>query len=194
MDTPPIILASTSRWRRELLERLHLPFTTVAPDCDETSLPDEAPDALVERLARAKAASVAAGNHDVLVIGSDQVAALGSRILTKPGTHERAREQLTACSGHEVIFHTGLCLHDTRNGKVTVERVDYRVGFRTLAADEIDRYLEREAPYDCAGSIRSEGYAVTLFDRMEGPDPTALIGLPLIRLSALLRQAGVSLP
>lgn len=197
MASPRLILASTSPYRRQLLEKLRLPFDAVAPDADETPAADEAPGALVERLAAAKARSVAVDlDAPALVIGSDQVATLDGAILTKPGDHARARAQLEACSGRSVEFHTGLALADARGASpsVRVERVVCRVAFRALDADEIERYLRAEAPYDCAGSIRSEGYAVTLFEAMEGPDPTALIGLPLIRLAALLRDAGVELP
>lgn len=194
MTMPGLILASTSPYRREQLERLRLPFTTSAPDCDETPLPDETPSALVQRLAEAKARSVAAHAGDAVVIGSDQVAALGERILTKPGDHATAVEQLSACSGRTVVFHTGLCVIDGPGDTVTTECIEYRVDFRTLGADEIERYLAAEQPYDCAGSIRSEGYAVTLFARMAGDDPSALIGLPLIRLAAGLRAAGFTLP
>ena len=133
-------------------------------------------------------------NVGALIIGSDQVAVVDGRILTKPCTHERAVAQLEACSGQSVAFHTGLCLLDSGRDRAWIERIDYRVHFRRLSPEEIDRYLAAEAPYDCAGSIRAEGYAVTLFERMEGEDPNALIGLPLIRLSALLRRAGVELP
>jgi len=194
MTGPAIILASTSPYRRQLLERLRLPFDTRAPDCDETAHADESPADLVERLARAKAGAVAAGCADALVIGSDQVAAVGDRILTKPGHHDRARDQLQACSGRRVVFHTGLCVFDTRNGTATGERDEYAIRFRDLSDGEIERYLALEAPYDCAGSIRSEGYAITLFEAMAGDDPTALIGLPLIRLARLLRDHGVALP
>lgn len=190
----PIVLASTSPYRRTLLERLRLDFETAAPDCDETRDPGETAGALVGRLAEDKARSVGERHPQALIIGSDQVAALDERILTKPGTHARAVEQLTACSGRSVIFHTGLCLFDAAANRAHTERIDYMVHYRDLNADEIERYLQREQPYDCAGSIRSEGYAVTLFESMEGPDPTALIGLPLIRLAALLREAGVELP
>lgn len=189
-----VVLASTSPYRRALLERLRLPFTTAAPDCDEQPLAGESPAALVTRLARAKAASVAASAGDAIVIGSDQVAALGSSVLTKPGGPERAREQLAACSGRRVIFHTGLAVVDGASGGAWSERVDYAVDFRALAADEIERYIAAEQPYDCAGSIRSEGYAVTLFEAMHGDDPTALVGLPLIRLRARLAECGLALP
>lgn len=190
----PIVLASTSPYRRALLERLQLPFDISAPRCDEARRAGETAGALVVRLAEAKARSVGPARPGALVIGSDQVAALDQRILTKPGTHARAMEQLSACSGREVIFHTGLCLYDRDADRARAERIDYKVRFRPLERAEIERYLEREQPYDCAGSIRSEGYAVTLFESMSGPDPTALVGLPLIRLAALLRAAGIELP
>ena len=190
----PIVLASTSPYRRDLLQRLGLPFTTGAPRCDESPRPHETAEELVVRLAEAKARSLESLPPDSLVIGSDQVAALDGRILTKPGNHARATEQLRACSAREVVFHTGVCLYDSATQRARSERVDYTVNFRPLTDAEIERYLLREQPYDCAGSIRSEGYAVTLFESMAGPDPSALIGLPLIRLGALLRAAGIELP
>jgi len=189
-----IVLASTSPYRRALMERLQHGFEVASPDCDETRRPGETATELVVRLAEAKSRSVAVEWADALVIGSDQVATLDDEVLTKPGSHERAAAQLRACSGRTVTFHTGLCLLDSRSGDAISERVDYRVRFRALNDDEIERYLRREQPYDCAGSIRSEGYAVTLFESMEGTDPSALVGLPLIRLCALLRDAGVTLP
>jgi len=197
MATPRIVLASTSPYRRQLMDKLRLPFETAAPDCDETPGADESPARLVERLARSKAESIAETLDDAaLVIGSDQVAGLGDRILAKPEEHERAVEQLQACSGQRVGFYTGLAVTDTRmqGAGVHTEHTVYWVTFRTLERDEIERYLTTEAPYDCAGSIRSEGYAITLFESMEGPDPNALVGLPLIRLAALLRNAGITLP
>lgn len=195
MAAPRIILASSSPYRRELLERLGLAFDTASPACDETAEPDETPAGLVERLARAKAERIATATaDDAIVIGSDQVAAVGNAILTKPGTHDRAVEQLRSCSGRAVVFYTGLCVIDTQACATYTERVDYRIDFRSLHDDEIERYLRWETPYDCAGSIRSEGYAITLFQRMVGDDPTALVGLPLIRLSELLRHCGITLP
>jgi len=194
MSAPALYLASTSPYRRQLLGKLQLAFETAAPECDETPRPGESAGALVERLARTKAGSIAARLDTGLVVGSDQVADLDGRILEKPGAHERAREQLRACSGRTVVFRTGLALVDAASGSVHVEHVDYAVVFRPLADEEIERYLAIEAPYDCAGSIRSEGYAVCLFERMVGDDPNALIGLPLIRLAALLREHGVPLP
>lgn len=194
MTAQRLILASTSPYRRELLERLRVPFATASPDCDETALPGEAPADLVTRLARGKAASVADRERDALVIGSDQVAALGDRILTKPGDRSTAVDQLRASSGASVVFHTGLALIDASSGRERCECVDYRVEFRELGDDEIERYLTAEEPWDCAGSIRSEGYGVVLFRAMRGDDPTALIGLPLIRLRGLLSDFGWPLP
>lgn len=176
------------------MQRLRLAFDAVAPECDERARAGETAGALVERLAEAKARSVTPLHPDALIVGSDQVAALDGRILTKPGTPERAAEQLAACSGRCVVFHTGLAVVDARAGTAAVACVDYRVEFRALDRGAIERYLAADAPYDCAGAIRSEGYAVTLFERMDGPDPSALVGLPLIRLAALLRDHGLTLP
>lgn len=191
---PTLLLASTSAYRRELLQRLRLPFETVSPEVDETALPGETPAEVARRLAHDKAAAVAARFPHALVIGSDQTATLdGRQIIGKPGTHERAVAQLRAASGQSLVFHTGLCLWRP-NGLPLLECIDTHVRFRTLADDEIERYLRAETPYDCAGSAKSEGLGVTLLETQEGPDPTALIGLPLIRLSAMLRAAGLQLP
>ncbi|HEY0503932.1 MAG TPA: Maf family nucleotide pyrophosphatase [Lysobacter sp.] len=188
-----LILASTSVYRRELLERLRLPFQTARPETDETPHPGEAPDALARRLARAKAVDVAARHPGAWVIGSDQVAELDGRPLGKPGGHEAAVEQLQAMSGRPVHFHTGLCL--ARAGDEAFEALDLTtVRFRVLAADEIERYLAAEQPYDCAGSFKSEGLGIGLFEAIENRDPTALIGLPLIATARLLREAGFRLP
>jgi len=197
MPSPRIVLASSSPHRRQLMEKLRLPFDVVAPACDETPGPQETPADLVERLAQAKARSVAEGvDEPSIVIGSDQVAALGQRILGKPEQHGRAVEQLHSCSGQRVGFYTGLAVADTRTEPTAygVEHAIYWVTFRSLEASEIERYLTTEAPYDCAGSIRSEGYAITLFEALEGSDPNTLVGLPLIRLAERLRDAGVALP
>lgn len=194
MNTPRIVLASTSRYRAELLRRLVHEFEQATPDVDEPELPGEAPRARAMRLAVAKAEAVARDRRDALVIGSDQVAALGDSILHKPGNIENAHKQLRASSGNRVDFHTGLCVIDTRVGR-PVSALDHtRVVFRELGDDEIDRYLAREHPLDCAGSFKSEGAGIALFDRIETRDPTALIGLPLIALARLLRQAGYALP
>jgi septum formation protein len=192
-DIPTLVLASTSPYRRELLQRLGLPFTTAAPDVDESALPGETPAALVQRLAECKARAV--GRHRAgLIIGSDQVASTGSDLLGKPGTHERAVAQLQSLSGKTVTFHTGLCLLDTAKDTLQLDEVPFSVEFRKLTAAQIERYLRREQPYNCAGSFKSEALGITLFARMRGDDPTALIGLPLIRLTDMLAAAGVTLP
>jgi MAF protein len=188
-----LVLASTSPFRRELLERLQLDFETAAPRIDETRLPGEPPAQLVQRLARLKAEAVAAEvPGPALVIGSDQCAVLGDRILGKPRTHANAVTQLRASSGHSVVFHTGLCLLDTRTGEASVDDVVFEVGFRQLSDAEIETYLRKEEPYNCAGSFKSEALGVALFRYMRGDDPSALIGLPLIRLLEMLRQAGIN--
>lgn len=189
-----VVLGSTSPYRRSLLERLRIPFETASPQVSEERLPGETPQALVERLARAKASEVAARYPDALVIGSDQSAGLGDRILGKPGSHERAAEQLASLSGKSVVFHTGMCLIDTATGREWLGVVPYTVHMRELDADEIERYLRLDRPYDCSGSFKSEGLGISLFRGMEGDDPTALVGLPLIRLCAWLREAGIYLP
>jgi MAF protein len=192
-DAPPIILASSSPYRKELLGRLGLDFTTVSPDIDETAQPGEQPEALVERLAEHKARA-AGETHNGLIIGSDQVATVDDEILGKPGSHYNAVAQLTQLSGKHVIFHTGLCLLDTRHHELQLDVVPFKVKFRELTGEQIERYLQAEQPYDCAGSFKSEGLGITLFEKMLGDDPTALIGLPLIRLTAMLGNAGVVLP
>lgn len=189
-----LILASTSPFRRELLGRLALPFATARPETDETALPGETAEALVARLAEAKARAVAADHPDALVIGSDQVALLDGVILGKPGSHEAAVAQLRNASGRAVRFLTGLTLLDTRSNRAQTLVEPFRVHFRPLDDATIERYLRAEQPYNCAGSFKSEGLGITLFARLDGDDPTGLIGLPLIRLSGLLRDAGVVLP
>ena len=184
----PLILASTSRYRRELLERLRLNFSTVAPEVDETPLPGEAPAVLAQRLALAKAQAVARLHPQALVIGSDQVADLQGQCLGKPGDHDKAVTQLRAMRGREVIFQTAVAL--VAPGLVLQELAQVRVRFRDLADEEIERYLRAEQPYDCAGSAKSEGLGIALLDAIDSDDPTALIGLPLIRTCRLLRQAG----
>lgn len=188
MPLPPLILASTSRYRRELLERLRLPFTVQAPDVDETPLPDETPAQLAERLALAKARAVTLHHPEGFVIGSDQVADLQGRAIGKPGHHEAAVGQLRAMSGQQVVFHTGLAL--VAPGFTQVVRVPVRVRFRPLEQEEIETYLRLEQPYDCAGSAKSEGLGIALLEAIESDDPTALIGLPLIATTRLLRAAG----
>jgi septum formation protein len=188
-----LILASTSPYRRALLARLRLPFDAVAPAVDETPYAGEAPVALARRLADMKAHVVASGNPEAWTIGSDQVVDHNGTTLGKPGSRERAIAQLTAMSGERVDFHTALVL--TRAGGPTLEAVDTtRVRFRTLSDDEIARYVDAETPFDCAGSFKSEGLGIALFDAVESQDPTALIGLPLIATARLLREVGFVLP
>lgn len=196
MNQPRILLASTSRYRRALLERLGLAFGIDAPEIDETPGKGEPPGTLALRLAEAKARAAAARWPGALVIGSDQVAELDGRILGKPGSNERAREQLLAASGHEVLFHTAVALVDARREPLRAElAVDLtRVRFRKLGETEVDRYLAREDVLDCAGSFKAEGLGITLFESIRNKDPSALIGLPLIALARLLRAAGVALP
>ena len=195
---PPLILASTSKYRRELLARLQLPFETISPQVDETALPGEAPRALALRLAVAKAQAVAsairhAGRKDGLIIGSDQVAHCTGRVLDKPGTHERATGQLRFMRGKEIWFDTALALVNAASGRVQSEVVRIRVLLRDLTDAEIEGYLRKEQPYDCAGSAKSEGLGIALMAKLEGDDPTALIGLPLIALTRMLRAEGVAL-
>lgn len=187
-----IVLASSSPYRRALLERLGLPFTCESPSVDEARRPGEAPEAMVERLAEAKAARVALRHPESLIIGSDQTAALGPDILGKPGNHARAAAQLGACSGQSVVFHTGLCLLGPEFHATHLDRT--RVQFRDLQPDEIERYLKHEQPYQSAGSFKVEGRGISLFRAVHSEDPTALIGLPLIALCRLLRQAGIEIP
>jgi septum formation protein len=190
-----LVLASTSRYRRELLTRLTANFRAVAPQVDEAALPGEPPATLAQRLAAAKARDVAQRMPGALVIGSDQVADLDGRILGKPGAPDSARAQLAASSGREVVFHTAVCLVDARATPARAfAAIDAtRVSFRELAPDEIARYVAREQPLDCAGSFKVEGLGIALFERIESVDPTALIGLPLMALCRLLRAAGIVL-
>jgi len=189
-----LILASTSRYRGELLARLRLPFDVIAPEVDETPLPGEAPRALAQRLALAKARAVAARYPDAIVIGSDQVADLHGTALGKPGTHARAAAQLARMSGQRVVFQTAVAVVCQATGYQGQDLAAVEVQFRTLAFDEIERYLHAEQPYDCAGSAKSEGLGIALLNAILSDDPTALIGLPLIRTANLLRAAGVVLP
>lgn len=187
----PLVLGSTSRYRRELLERLRLPFEICAPDVDETPQPGETPAALAVRLALAKAQAVARRFPQAIVIGSDQVADLDGQPIGKPGTHERAVEQLRSMSGRTIVFQTALAVVCADSGFVAQDLAPVRVRFRALADAEIEHYLRAEQPYDCAGSAKSEGLGISLLEAIESDDPTALIGLPLIRTSALLRRAGL---
>ncbi|MDD2885315.1 MAG: Maf family nucleotide pyrophosphatase [Dechloromonas sp.] len=191
---PSLILASTSPYRQELLTRLGLPFTVDNPQTDETALPGESPEALALRLSEAKARAVADRHPGALIIGSDQVATVDGQIYGKPGDHVRAVAQLRALSGKTVNFYTGLCLLDTRNNQADVRGVPTLVTFRTLNDDEIERYLRREPAYQCAGSAKSEGLGIALLSRLQGDDPNALVGLPLIALCDQLRSAGVAVP
>ena len=193
-DTPHIVLGSTSRYRAELLRRLLPDFNQAAPHTDESPLPNEAPTARALRLAVAKAESVAGTHDSAVVIGSDQVAEVDGVILHKPGTDERARAQLAATSGRTVHFHTAVCVLDTRRGWSQTHVDHTEVRFRELAPAEIARYIEREQPLDCAGSFKCEGLGISLFAGIDSHDPSALIGLPLIALARLLREAGVAVP
>lgn len=186
-----LVLASTSPYRRALLERLGLPFDVCRPDVDETPGPAETPDALVLRLAREKAAAARRSFDTGLVIGSDQVATADARILGKPGDQPRAIEQLRALSGRTVEFLTAVCVHDLADGRAQCDLARTSVRFRTLDEAAIRDYLAREPAYDCAGAFKSEGLGITLVEAIDGDDPTALVGLPLIRLCALLRGFGV---
>jgi septum formation protein len=188
---PPLVLASTSRYRRELLERLRLPFEVVAPDVDETPRAGEAPAALAGRLALAKAQAVARQRPGAVVIGSDQVADLDGLPIGKPHTHERALAQLRAMSGREVQFHTAVAVVRRGIGFERTLLAPVRVRFRVLADAEIEAYLRTEQPYDCAGSAKAEALGIALLAAIDSDDPTALIGLPLIRTCALLREAGL---
>jgi septum formation protein len=188
-----LLLASTSPYRRALLERLRLPFQAVAPAVDEQALPGEAPAALAVRLAEAKSRAVAALHPGCVVIGSDQVASCQGQALGKPGDHAQANRQLAAQSGQAVEFHTAVCVVDAQ-GRAHAELDRTLVRFRHLNAAEIDAYLSAERPYDCAGSFKSEGLGICLFDAVETRDPTALVGLPLIATARLLRSAGLKLP
>ena len=189
-----LVLASTSAYRRELLQRFNLPFEVARPDIDESPLPGEHPRSTAERLAIEKARAVAGNFADALIIGSDQVAAMGDIRFGKPGTVERAVAQLKQMSGQTVIFHTALALLNTTTGEAQIDVVPTEVRFRALSDDEIVRYVEKERPLDCAGSAKSEGLGITLLDALSGDDPNALVGLPLIALARMLRREGVALP
>ena len=189
-----LVLGSTSRYRRELLTRFRLPFDTASPDVDETPQPGETPAALALRLALAKAHAVAAQHPQAIVIGSDQVADLHGQPLGKPLVHDKAVAQLRAMSGQSMLFHTAVAVVCQATGFAQADTAVVRTVFRTLSDAEIERYLRAEEPYDCAGSAKSEGLGITLLEAIESDDPTALIGLPLIRTARLLRAAGVVLP
>ena len=188
---PPLILASTSRYRRELLERLRLPFEVIAPQVDETPRPGEAPGTLARRLALEKARAVASTRPDAVVIGADQVADLGGTPLGKPGSHERAVAQLRAMRGRSIVFQTAVAVVCDARHHASSALVPVTVRFRDLSDAEIETYLRAEQPYDCAGSAKSEALGITLLEAIDSDDPTALVGLPLIRTCALLRDAGI---
>jgi MAF protein len=190
----PLLLASSSPYRRDLLERLRLPFSWASPDIDEQRLDDEPAVDLVKRLAREKAQALTVSHPNHLIIGSDQVAVLGEQILGKPHTFERACEQLLAASGNHVTFLTGVALLNSQTGHCQVDCVPFTVYMRELDLTRIQRYLRTEEPYDCAGSFKAEGLGVSLFQSTHGVDATSLVGLPLIRLIDMLLAEGVNLP
>lgn len=189
-----LILASTSPYRKQLLTKLNLAFDCQAPNIDETAQLGETAVQLVQRLSEQKAAAIARNNHNAIIIGSDQVAVLDQKILTKPGNFSNAAKQLTACSARSVLFYTGLTLHNTANGTVRSIVDSFEVKFRPLSEAAITRYLQQEEPYDCAGSFKVEGLGITLFEYLRGDDPNSLVGLPLIRLITMLSEEGFSLP
>lgn len=187
-----LILASTSPYRRAILSKLTLPFDVAKPHCDETPLQNEKPQELVLRLAQSKAESCQlTAATPALVIGSDQVCVIDGQILGKPHSREKAIAQLMAASGKAVVFYTGLALHNTHTGETDTELDTFTVHFRQLTREQIARYVDKEQPLDCAGSFKSEGLGIALFDRLEGKDPNALIGLPLITLVDMLKRHGV---
>lgn len=188
-----LVLASTSPFRRALLEKLDVEFETVAPDVDENILIDEIPEQLVARLSEAKAQAVADRFDHALVIGSDQVAVVDGQVLGKPGDHENAVKQLRRVSGKRVSFLTGLCVINTESKRVQLDVIPFNVIFRKLNDRQIENYLRKEKPYNCAGSFKSEGLGIALFDRLEGDDPNSLIGLPLIRLIRMLESEGFTI-
>lgn len=192
MSDPGLVLASSSPYRRELLARLRIPFEAIAPELDETPLPNETPQALVHRLAIAKAEVIAPSRPRALIIGSDQVAVYEGEIVGKPHGHARALQQLRRASGKTVMLYTGLALVNARTGTVQSEVVPFGVTMRRLSEEQIESYLRKEQPYGCAGSVKSEGLGIALLERFEGDDPNTLIGLPLIRLVRMLENEGVA--
>ncbi len=194
MNTPDLILASTSVYRRALLEKLALPFRCMAPHVDETPLQGESAEQLVQRLALEKAKAVASQNPDSWVIGSDQVCIINGAVVGKPGSESEAIAQLQAASGQRISFYTGLCLYDAAQARYQLQAEPFHVHFRTLSSEQIKRYIKTEAPFDCAGSFKSEGLGITLFRQLEGRDPNSLIGLPLIALVDMLDAWGLELP
>ncbi|QDQ27878.1 septum formation inhibitor Maf [Chitinimonas arctica] len=193
MTAPTLVLGSTSPYRRELLARLGVAFEVAAPDCDETPLPGESAAATASRLARLKALSLAGRFPQALIIGSDQVALLHGEQLGKPGNYERAFAQLSAMRGQTIVFHTALALHHAASGRTQETVVPWRITMRDYSDEEIATYLRREQPYDCAGSAKTEGLGIAMIASMEGSDPAAIIGLPLIELCRMLREEGFPL-
>lgn len=189
-----IVLASSSTYRKSLLARLGLDCRTIAPDIDERALPAEAAEATALRLAEAKARKVSGFAPEALIIGSDQVAVLGDRLIGKPGTHAAALRQLQSVSGKTVVFHTALCLLNARSGAAQLASVQTTVRFRALDDARIERYLQRDRPYDCAGSAKIEALGISLVEQVSGDDPSALIGLPLIALVSMLQKEGINIP
>lgn len=186
-----LVLASTSPFRKTLLEKLGVPFITASPEVDETAQPNESATDLVTRLAAAKACALAKSYPAHFIIGSDQVCVIDGKIIGKPHTEENARAQLRQASGHSVVFYTGLALLDSRNNKLNIICEPFSVDFRQLSEAEISNYIRKEQPLNCAGSFKSEGLGITLFDRLSGRDPNTLVGLPLIALCEMLREAGI---
>lgn len=192
MNTQPIILASSSPYRKSLLERLGLVFSCISPDIDETPLNNERPETTAFRLAQLKARKIGESHPDALIIGCDQVATLDGIQLGKPGNHETAIKQLQLQRGRSVVFHSALCLYNAKTHSIQADVIPYEVVFRNLTDDQIERYLQREQPYDCAGSAKSEGLGIAVIESMRGDDPNALIGLPLIALITMLQNEGVN--
>lgn len=188
-----LILASSSPFRRQILDKLQIEYTCISPDIDESQLENETASQLVQRLAENKAQKIADSVSDSLVIGSDQVAVLGDEILGKPHTHENAVKQLEKLSGKTVTFLTGLALINSNTGQVQSESVPFKVAFRSLSKQMIENYLKTEQPYNCAGSFKSEALGIVLFERLEGEDPNTLVGLPLIRLVRMLENEGMNI-
>jgi len=189
-----IVLGSTSRFRKELLKRFNIDFIVDSPNIDETPLDNETPEDYVRRLSLEKAQAVAQNHPNALIIASDQCSVLNGVIRGKPGNHDNAVKQLTESSDKKVTFLTGLCLYDTSDDSYQLDLIPFHVKFRKLKKSEIESYLIAEKPYSCAGSFKSEGLGITLFKRLQGDDPTALVGLPLIRLAEMLRNSGIALP
>ena len=191
MNNQRLILASSSLYRRQILQKLGIEFEWTSPDIDETPHPRETPEQLVQRLAESKARAVSATHPNHLIIGSDQVATLQGQIIGKPGSHAAALAQLESFSGKTVLFLTGLCLLNSATGKAQLTVEEYSVKFRALSSTQLNNYLDKEQPYDCAGSFKSEGLGICLFDKLSGDDPNTLVGLPLIVLTEMLAKEGV---